>query len=44
MGESPVEGSAGGGMVSVKHNGLKQMLKREDWPIVTSGMVEMLKD
>ena len=45
MAEMSVEGSAGGGMVSVKLNGLKQMLSVKIEPdAVTSGDVEMLQD
>ena len=45
MAEMSVEGSAGGGMVSVKLNGLKQMLSvKIDPDAVTSGDVEMLQD
>ena len=45
MAEMSVEGSAGGGMVSVKLNGLKQMLGvKIDPDAVTSGDVEMLQD
>ena len=45
MAEMSVEGSAGGGMVSVKMNGLKHVLGIKIEPeAVSSGDVEMLQD
>jgi DNA-binding YbaB/EbfC family protein len=45
MAELTVEGSAGGGMVSVKMNGHKQVLAvRIEPDAMTSGDVEMLQD
>ncbi|PYV90835.1 MAG: YbaB/EbfC family nucleoid-associated protein [Acidobacteria bacterium] len=45
MGEMTVEGSSGGGMVSIKMNGLKQVLGVKIEPdAVTSGDLEMLQD
>ena len=45
MGEMTVEGSSGGGMVSIMMNGLKQVLRVKIEPdAVTSGDVEMLQD
>ena len=45
MAEMSVEGSAGGGMVGIKTNGLKQVLSVKIEPeAATSGYVEMLQD
>lgn len=45
MAEMNVEGSAGGGMVTVKMNGMKQLLGVKIEPdAVTGGDVEMLQD
>jgi DNA-binding YbaB/EbfC family protein len=45
MEETVVEGSAGGGSVTVKMNGRKQVLNiRVDPEVVKSGDVEMLQD
>jgi DNA-binding YbaB/EbfC family protein len=45
MSELAVEGSSGGGMVTIKMNGLKQVLGvRIEPEAVTSGDVEMLQD
>ena len=45
MAEMSVEGTAGGGMVSIKMNGLKQVLNVKIEPdAMTSGDVEMLQD
>lgn len=45
MAELSVEGSSGGGMVTVRLNGLKQVLAVKIEPdAVTSGDVEMLQD
>jgi nucleoid-associated protein EbfC len=45
MAEMSVEGSSGGGMVSIKMNGLKQVLGVKIEPdAATSGDVEMLQD
>ncbi|MFN8007142.1 MAG: YbaB/EbfC family nucleoid-associated protein [Terriglobia bacterium] len=45
MAEMSVEGTAGGGMVSIKMNGLKQVLSVKIEPdAVSSGDVEMLQD
>lgn len=45
MAEMSVEGSSGGGMVSIKINGLKQVLGVKIEPdAVSSGDVEMLQD
>ena len=45
MSELAVEGSSGGGMVTIKMNGLKQVLMVKIEPeAVTSGDVEMLQD
>jgi DNA-binding YbaB/EbfC family protein len=45
MAEMSVEGTAGGGMVSIKMNGLKQVLNVKIEPdAITSGDVDMLQD
>ena len=45
MAEMSVEGIAGGGMVCIKMNGLKQVLNVKIEPdAITSGDVEMLQD
>jgi nucleoid-associated protein EbfC len=45
MAELSVEGSSGGGMVTIRMNGLKQVLAVKIEPdAVTSGDVEMLQD
>jgi nucleoid-associated protein EbfC len=45
MAEMSVEGTAGGGMVCIKMNGLKQVLNVKIEPdAITSGDVEMLQD
>lgn len=45
MAEMSVEGTAGGGMVCIKMNGLKQVLSvRIEPDAITSGDVEMLQD
>ena len=45
MAEMSIEGSAGGGMVNVRMNGLKQVLGLKIEPeAVNSGDVEMLQD
>jgi DNA-binding YbaB/EbfC family protein len=45
MSEMAVEGSSGGGMVTIKMNGLKQLLGvRIEPEAVTSGDIEMLQD
>lgn len=45
MAETSVEGSAGGGMVTISMNGLKQLLSVKIEPdAVSSGDVEMLQD
>jgi len=45
MGEMTVEGSSGGGMVSIKMNGLKQVLGvKIETDAMASGDVEMLQD
>ena len=45
MADMSVEGTAGGGMVCIKMNGLKQVLSvRIEPDAVTSGDVEMLQD
>jgi nucleoid-associated protein EbfC len=45
MAEMSVEGSSGGGMVSIKMNGLKQVLGVKIEPdAVSSGDLEMLQD
>ncbi len=45
MAEMSIEGTAGGGMVCIKMNGLKQVLSVKIEPdAITSGDVEMLQD
>jgi DNA-binding YbaB/EbfC family protein len=45
MAEMSVEGTAGGGMVCIKMNGMKQVLNVKIEPdAITSGDVEMLQD
>jgi DNA-binding YbaB/EbfC family protein len=45
MAETTVEGSAGGGMVNISMNGMKQLLSVKIEPdAVSSGDVEMLQD
>ena len=45
MAEMSVEGTAGGGMVCIRMNGLKQVLSVKIEPeAITSGDVEMLQD
>ncbi len=45
MAETTVEGSAGGGMVTISMNGMKQLLSVKIEPdAVSSGDVEMLQD
>jgi nucleoid-associated protein EbfC len=45
MAEMSIEGTAGGGMVCIKMNGLKQVLSvRIEPDAITSGDVEMLQD
>jgi len=45
MADMSVEGTAGGGMVCIKMNGLKQVLSVKIEPdAITSGDVEMLQD